>query len=95
MDPLMDILKMRVADLDTTKNVVATQVSGMHPTSYAHFINYAKSLVLKTLPKVFVNFRDLCLPYVPSLTEHLLHLSHESCLRNGDLDSYLELLCFC
>ena len=63
---------------------------------YSHFIAHAKSLALKTLPAVFINFRDLCLPWVhDGLTQPLVQLSHESCLKNGDLDTYFELLHFC
>lgn len=67
----------------------------MHPVQYVHMISHAKSLVLKTLPKVIVNFRDLCMPWVPTLTQPLVRLSQESCLRNGDLDTYFELLTLC
>lgn len=58
-------------------------------------IGHAKSLALKALPKVIVNFRDLCLPWVATLTQPLVQLSQESCLRNGDLDTYFELLKLC
>ena len=64
----------------------------MHPGHYAHLVSHAKSLALRTLPKVFVNFRDLCLPYVTGLSNPLVQLSHESCLKQGDLDTYFELL---
>ena len=63
---------------------------------YSHFVSHAKSLVLRTLPIVFVNFRDLCLPWIQdALTQPLVQLSHESCLKNGDLDTYFELLHLC
>lgn len=67
----------------------------MHPTQYAHLISFAKSQVIKVLPKVFVNFRDLCLPYVTQLKDPLVRLSQESCLKQGDLDTYFELLSLC
>ena len=63
---------------------------------YTHFVSHAKSLVLRTLPIVFVNFRDLCLPWIhDALTQPLVQLSQESCLKNGDLDTYFELLYLC
>ena len=67
----------------------------MHPVQYSHMISHAKSLAVKTLPVVMVNFRDLCMPWVCSLAKPLVRLSQEACLRDGDLDTYFDLLAFC
>jgi len=67
----------------------------MLPSQYALLIAHAKSLTLKVLPSVFINFRDLCVPWVAGLTQSLLSLSQEACLKCGDLDTYFELLVLC
>ena len=58
-------------------------------------MSHAKTLAIKALPALFVNFRDLCLPWVAGLTQPLLQLSQESCLKNGDLETYFDLLLLC
>ena len=67
----------------------------MHPAQYSLLIAHAKSLSLKLLPSVVLNFRDLCLPWVQGMTQPLVLLSQESCLKQGDLDTYFELLGLC
>jgi len=49
---------------------------------------------LKMLPKVFMNFRDLCLPHVDSFGQVLLNFSHEQCLMNCDLQTWFDILNF-
>ena len=67
----------------------------MQQVQYSHLVSMAKDLVLEILPSVFVNFRDLCLPWIPTLAGPLTALSHEALLKSADLDTQFKILDLC
>lgn len=64
----------------------------MAKPEYQHFLTEARVLCLRALPAFFVNFRDICLPYVADMTSLLLKFSHEQALINCDLHTWFEIL---
>jgi hypothetical protein len=52
----------------------------------------SKLEVLKLVAQILLNFKEIMLPYLGRIKTALTYFLREVCLRDSDLDSYIELL---
>lgn len=80
---------------NTTSYDPSSQVCGMHPAQYSHLISLLHSETLSILPTVLTLFRDASLPMIKPILAPLKQLSQEKCIKNGDIQTYFEILELC
>jgi hypothetical protein len=69
-------------------------VSGLSESNYNLLLQQAKQEMIRLLPSLFVNFKNLCMPFLGRIRQSVTAYFRNVCLANNDVDSFEGILNF-